>query len=85
MPNLSPVPVPPSRPLVAVLAYDGLCTFEFAVAYEIFGLNRPELGPDWYRYLPVAVEPGPLRANGGLMLDGQTNFYLSYRYGAILQ
>ena len=69
MPNLSPVPVPPSRPLVAVLAYDGLCTFEFAVAYEIFGLNRPELGPDWYRYLPVAVEPGPLRANGGLMLD----------------
>lgn len=59
----------PSRPLVAVLAYDGLCTFEFAVAYEIFGLNRPELGPGWYRYLPCAIEAGPLRANGGLVFD----------------
>ncbi len=27
-----------SRPLVVVLAYDGLCTFEFGVAVEIFGL-----------------------------------------------
>ncbi|TAT61871.1 transcriptional regulator FtrA, partial [Enterobacter cloacae] len=29
-----------SRPLVVVLAYDGLCTFEFGVAVEIFGLPR---------------------------------------------
>lgn len=31
------------RPLVIALAYDGLCTFEFGVAVEIFGLPRPEL------------------------------------------
>lgn len=56
----------PHGPLVAVLAYDGLCTFEFGVAYEVFGLPRPEMGPDWYRYQVVAVENGPLRAAGGL-------------------
>ena len=27
--------------LVAILAYDGLCTFEFGIAVEIFGLPRP--------------------------------------------
>jgi hypothetical protein len=30
-----------ARPQVVVLAYDGLCTFEFGVAVEIFGLPRP--------------------------------------------
>jgi AraC family transcriptional activator FtrA len=53
-------------PLVAVLAYDGLCTFEFGVAYEVFGLPRPEMGGDWYRYAACAIEAGPLRAAGGL-------------------
>lgn len=56
----------PHRPLVCVLAYDGLCTFEFGVAYEVFGLPRPEMGAAWYRYQVVAVEDGPLRAAGGL-------------------
>jgi AraC family transcriptional regulator, transcriptional activator FtrA len=53
-------------PLVAVIAYDGLCTFEFGVAYEVFGLPRPEMGQSWYRYRSAAVEEGPLRAAGGL-------------------
>ncbi|VFS87269.1 transcriptional activator FtrA [Kluyvera cryocrescens] len=35
---------------VVVLAYDGLCTFEFGVAVEIFGLPRPEMGEHWYRF-----------------------------------
>ena len=59
-------------PLVAVLAYDGLCTFEFGVAYEVFGLPRPEMGPDWYRYQVVAVEDGPLRAAGGLTVSADS-------------
>ncbi len=67
----SNAPILPSSPattgsLVAVLAYDGLCTFEFGVAYEVFGLPRPELGTAWYRYSVCGVEPGPLRAAGGL-------------------
>jgi AraC family transcriptional activator FtrA len=56
-------------PLVAVLAYDGLCTFEFGIAAEIFGLPRPEMGPEWYRYRVCGVEPGPLRAAGGLRVQ----------------
>jgi AraC family transcriptional regulator, transcriptional activator FtrA len=60
--------IPNQGPKVAVLVYDGLCTFEFAVAYEVFGLPRPEMGASWYRFLPVAIENGPLRAAGGLTL-----------------
>jgi len=67
MPNLKTVQ--PRGPLVAVLAYDGLCTFEFGVAYEAFGLPRPEMGADWYRYTVCAVEPGPLRAAGGIVVN----------------
>ena len=54
------------RPLVVVLAYDGLCTFEFGVAVEIFGLPRPEMGDNWYRFAVAAVEAGALQATGGI-------------------
>lgn len=54
---------------VAILAYDGLCTFEFGCAIELFALDRPELNVDWYRYTVCAVEPGPLRAMGGLTVQ----------------
>lgn len=57
-----------SGPRVAVLAYDGLCTFEFGVAAEVFGLPRPEMGVGWYRYAVCADAPGPLRAAGGLVV-----------------
>jgi AraC family transcriptional activator FtrA len=60
------VPKPPANPLVAVLAYDGLCTFEFGCAVEVFGLSRPEMGPGWYRYAVAGLEPGTLRAAGGI-------------------
>ncbi len=61
----------PNR-LVVALAYDRLCTFEFAIATEVFGLPRPEMGPDWYRFAVCAVDAGPLRATGGfhVMADG---------------
>ncbi len=57
---------------VVALAYDGLCTFEFGVAVEIFGLPRPEMGERWYQFAVAAVDEGPLRATGGvrLMTDG---------------
>jgi len=54
-----------SHPLVVVLAYDGLCTFEFGIAVEIFGLPRPELGENWYRFAVASVDGGELRATGG--------------------
>lgn len=64
MPNIRPN----SGPLVAVLAYDGLCTFEFGVAYEVFGLPRPEMNGNWYRYSVCGIETGPMRAAGGLTI-----------------
>jgi AraC family transcriptional activator FtrA len=53
-------------PLVVAIVYDGLCTFEFSIAAEVFGLKRPEMGERWYRFASAAIEPGPLRAQGGL-------------------
>lgn len=57
-----------SPPQVVVLAYDGLCTFEFGVAVEIFGLPRPEMGDTWYRFAVAAVDEGELRATGGIRI-----------------
>ncbi|WP_417323224.1 transcriptional regulator FtrA [Erythrobacter aureus] len=61
MPNLN-------GPLVVALLYDGLATFEFGIVVEVFGLSRPELGDDWYRFASEAIEPGPLRAHGDFQI-----------------
>ena len=53
---------------VAILAYDRLGTFEFGCAVELFALPRPELEVDWYSYAVCAVEPGPLRAMGHIVI-----------------
>lgn len=55
-------------PKVAILAYDGLCTFEFGIAVELFCLPRPEL-EDWYHCEVIAADPGPLRALGGITVQ----------------
>lgn len=55
-----------SGPKVVVLAYDGLCTFEFGIASEIFGLPRPEMGSHWFRYGVAGVDDGMMRAAGGI-------------------
>ncbi len=68
MSNIPPNDDAPSGPLVAVLIYDGLCTFEFAIAAEIFALPRPEMGPDWYRFALCPASDGPMRALGGLTM-----------------
>jgi AraC family transcriptional activator FtrA len=52
--------------LVVALAYDQLCTFEFGCVTELFALERPELEVDWYRFAVCAIEPGPIRAAGGI-------------------
>lgn len=61
-----------TNPLVVVVAYNGLCTFEFAIAVEIFGLDRPEMGENWYQFAVAAVDEGPLRGTAGIrfLADG---------------
>ncbi|RFB79013.1 transcriptional regulator FtrA [Methylovirgula sp. 4M-Z18] len=61
MPNLT-------GPFVVALLYDGLCTFEFGIAAEIFGLSRPEMGSGWYRFASCAIDEGPMRAHGGFVI-----------------
>ncbi|WP_376095909.1 transcriptional regulator FtrA [Roseomonas sp. CCTCC AB2023176] len=79
-----PNPAPPPDPLVVALAYDELCTFEFGVAVEVFGLPRPEMGPGWYRFAVAAVEDGPLRATGGVRVLADGGLDLIARAGTIV-
>ena len=58
---------------VVTLIYDGLCTFEFGIVAEVFGLVRPELGHDWYSFSTVSVEEGPLCAAGGINVSPTGN------------
>ena len=59
----------PKNRKVVVVAYDGLCTFEFGVAVEVFGLPRPEIGR-WYDFSLCTPEKdrNTLRAEGGFRL-----------------
>lgn len=66
---------PAKHPLVCAIAYDGLCTFEFGIAVELFALPRPEF-ENWYRFATVKAEPGPIRAVGGITLDAEQNLDL---------
>ncbi len=66
MPNLN-------SPLVVALIYDRLCIFEYAIAYEVFGLERPEMGENWYRFESVAIDTGTLRSQSGFDIHSHAN------------
>lgn len=55
--------------LVVAITYDGLCTFEFGVAVEVFGLPRPEFDFPWYRFRVAAAESLRARATGGIIVE----------------
>lgn len=57
------------NPLVVALVCDGLCTFEFSCTAEVFGLSRPELGPDWYRFETCGVKGRRIRGPYGLSMQ----------------
>jgi AraC family transcriptional regulator, transcriptional activator FtrA len=54
---------------VVSIVYENLCTFEFGITHEIFGLKRPEVGADWYRFKSVSLEGDKLAAAGGLTVS----------------
>jgi len=56
-------------PQVVVVAYDQLCTFEFGIAVEIFGLSRPEFGSDWYRFEVCSAEKENFSATGNVQIQ----------------
>ena len=76
-PNVDDLGTNPGRPghgdrapLVCLIAYDGLCAFEYGIGLEVFGLPRPEFAR-WYDLAVVAAEPGPLRAMGGIVIEAE--------------
>jgi AraC family transcriptional regulator, transcriptional activator FtrA len=76
-----------SRPFnrqMAVLVYDGLCMFEFACAAEVFGLARPEAGPDWYRFKTVSLNGKSIQTQYGGRLVPQSDAAALKKAGTIL-
>lgn len=55
-------------PSVVVVVYDQLCTFEFGIAVEVFGLSRPEFGSDWYRFEVCSAEKKNVSATGDVLI-----------------
>ena len=81
--NIKPTHSPLNK-LVAAVVYDQLCSFEFGCAVEIFGLPRPEVGDDWYRFVTCAAEPGPLRAVGGVTVQADASLEVLPSAGTII-
>jgi AraC family transcriptional activator FtrA len=74
----------PRRHHVVALAYDGLCTFEFGIIVEAFGLRRPELTVPWYRFTVCSLERRPLRATGGVTLRAEAGLDVLARADTIV-
>jgi len=64
--------MPARRPhRVAAVVYDNLCVFELGIVVEMFGLPRPELPVEWYRFSVCSLDPGPLAATAGVRLEAR--------------
>ena len=70
--KIMPKSAPACRPFVVILAYDGLCLFEFSTALETLGPPPPGWEEQWYDVAVAFAEATPLRAGGGvrLAIDG---------------
>lgn len=62
--------VSPSHPLrrVAALVDDGVSPFEFAIACEVFGLDRSDVGLE-FDFRVCSPRPGPIRARTGFTIE----------------
>lgn len=85
LPSRPDGPAIPARPgpLVCVLAYDGLCTFEYGIAVEVFALPRPEISP-WYRFCIAGLTDGPLRGLGGVSIQPDGDLTLLHEADLVL-
>jgi AraC family transcriptional activator FtrA len=70
--------------LVVAVAYDRLCTFEFGCVVEMFALQRPELGVDWYEFAVCSAERGPLQAAGGITVSAPHSLRILDRADTII-
>jgi AraC family transcriptional regulator, transcriptional activator FtrA len=70
--------------LVIALVYDGLCTFEFSCTAEVFGLPRPEIGMDWYRFETCGATGRKIRGQYGLSMQVDGGLELLATAGTIV-
>ncbi len=73
----------PRNSLIVALVYDGLCTFEFSCAAEVFGLPRPELGPDWYRF-ETCSQDRSVRSQYGMRMTAANGLERLHAAGTIV-
>jgi AraC family transcriptional activator FtrA len=58
------------RHTVAAVVGHGYSHFEFAVAAEVFGFDRSDLGVPWYRFVVCSADAPPIRSELGLTMGG---------------
>lgn len=54
---------------VAALIGEGVLTFDFACACEVFGYDRSDIVSPWYRFLVASQDPPPIRSSTGFQLS----------------
>src|SRR5262245_46971146 len=64
---------PRKRHRVTAVIYDRLALFELAIAVEVFGLPRPELGIPWYDFAVCSLDGGTLRATGAVRVTATSS------------
>jgi len=69
---------------VVAITYNGLCTFEFGIVVDVFGLPRPEMGRNWYRFHSCSIDGKRVRAVGGVIVESNTPLARVARAGTIV-
>jgi AraC family transcriptional regulator, transcriptional activator FtrA len=85
--QIMPTPITARKarnPLVVALVYDGLCAFEFSCAAEVFGLSRPELGPDWYRFETCSLKGASVSSQYGMRMRAANGLERLHAAGTIV-
>jgi transcriptional regulator GlxA family with amidase domain len=54
---------------VAALIGDGVLTFDFACACEVFGYDRSDIVSPWYRFVVASQDPPPIRTSTGFVMS----------------
>lgn len=56
---------------IALLAYEGLCSFEFATAAELLRDRLETRDRPWYDLVICSLDPSPVRGSGGIAIQAE--------------
>lgn len=69
---------------VAAVIDDGALTFDFAIACEVFGLDRSDIVDPWYEFLVVAAGERRIKTQTGFVLEATHGLRALGRAGTII-